>query len=221
METETLVRMFGEDPSTAFVDIIRTSPEPVVAQRIKRRLVDAGMKKDDIDRQWKKFQPKVKLHPQILLANNRYEWLAERRSAQSSLELLAGHLRARQPRWLTSAWVQNVADALERAGSGDTGWAEHQFQQARLVADLAVAVAALQARGDSLAEAAELLAEEARRKRLWPLGKPGDNVTFDPAEHVAEPEAPEPGTVVRVVRSGYVWRGTGKPAVAAKAVVAR
>jgi hypothetical protein len=33
-------------------------------------------------------------------------------------------------------------------------------------------------------------------------------------------ELDTPGTVVRVVRSGYVWRGGGEPTVATKAIVA-
>jgi hypothetical protein len=220
VNAETLVRQFGKDPGSVFVDIIRASPKPIPAQGIKQQLIDAGMKKDDIDRHWTRIQRLIKLHPQITMANNKYEWLAERRSAQSSLDLLAGRVTARQPGWLTIPWVQNVADALARAGATDAGWAEHQFQQARLVADLAVAVEVLQARDDTIAEVAKLLAEEARRKRLWQLGKPGDTVPFDPATHEAEVEAPDPGMAVRVVRSGYVWRGGGEPIVATKAVVA-
>ncbi|WIN00610.1 hypothetical protein ACTOB_004325 [Actinoplanes oblitus] len=218
MDSETLVAEFGKDPNSVFVDIIRTSPEPIPAQLIKKRLVDAGMKKGDIDRHWKRIQRVIALHPQIGVANRKYEWLAERRSARSSLDLLAGRLDARQPRWLTTAWTRHVADALDRAVPA-AGWAEHQFQQARLVAGLAVAVEKLQAAGAPFAEVIELLAEESRRKRLWRVGEPGDTVPFDPEAHEAEPEAPEPGTAVRVVRPGYVWRGSGKQLVAAKATV--
>lgn len=219
MNSETLVTQFVKDPGSVFVAIIRTSPTPIPAQGVKRQLMDEGVKRDDIDRQWKRIQPLIKLHPQIAMTNNKYEWLAERRSAQSSLNLLAGRVTARVPMWLTAPWVQNVADALVRAGADDSGWAEHQFQQARLVADLAVAIEVLQERGDTIVEVARLFAEEARRKRLWQLGKPGDTVSFDPDAHEAEIEAPMPGVDVRVVRPGYIWRGGGEPIVAAKAAV--
>jgi hypothetical protein len=45
-----------------------------------------------------------------------------------------------------------VADAVKRSGATNAGWAEHQFQQARLIADLTVAVEVLRARGDTIAE---------------------------------------------------------------------
>src|SRR5690348_6357193 len=200
--------------------MIRISTKPITAQYIKQQLVEVGIKKDDIDRYWKRVQPALRLHPQIVMADKKYEWLAERRSAQSSLDLLTGRLRARQPSWLTSSWIQNVTDALARSGAGHSAWPERQYQQARLVADLAVAVDNLQTCGGTLADVSGLFAEEARRKRLWPIGQPGDSVAFDPAEHSAaqDAQAPEPGTIVRVIRSGYKWRGDGKPAVAAKAV---
>jgi molecular chaperone GrpE (heat shock protein) len=116
--------------------------------------------------------------------------------------------------------VQNVADALIKDEATSAGSTDQEFEKARLVADLAVAVEALQARGDTITEVAKLFTEETRRKRLWPLGRPGENVPFDPDSHDVEMHAAEPGTVVRVVRSGYVWRGGGEPIVAAKAVVA-
>jgi hypothetical protein len=215
-----LARQFGKDPGSVFVEIIRVSPKPIPAQDIKRELIDAGVKKVDIDRHWTRTQRMIKLHPQITMETKRYAWLAERRSAESSLDMLISHMPARMPAWLKDSWAQNVADALARAGATDAGWAEHQFQQARLVADLAVAVESLRARGGAIAEVAKLLAEEARRKRLWQLGEPGDTVAFDPATHEAEAETPDPGTVVQVTRSGYVWRGGGEPIVAAKAIVA-
>lgn len=221
MDTEALVRQFEKDPAPVFLDIIRASARPILATEIKRRIVDAGAGKADVDRHWKRIQRMITLHPQIAMANNRYEWLGERRSAQSSLRLLTGRLRAKLPQWLTGPWVQNVAAALDRAGATDAGWAEHQFQQARLVADLAVAIEVLEARGDTIAEVAALLAEETRRKRLWRTGTPGETVPFDPEAHEPETETPQEGTAVRVVRSGYVWRGGGEPIVAAKAVIAQ
>jgi hypothetical protein len=219
VDTKSLVRQFGKDPGSVFVDIIRASPAPLRARDIKQPLIDAGIKKDDIDRYWTRVQRVITLHPQIAMASNKYEWLPERRSAQRSLDLLAKGASMGRRQWLMVPWVQNVADAVERAGATDSGWAERQFQQARLVAELAVAVGVLQARGSTIADVAELLAEEARQKRLWQLAEPGDSVAFDPDAHEAETGAPEPGTPVRVVRSGYIWRGAGTPMVAAKAVV--
>jgi hypothetical protein len=116
--------------------------------------------------------------------------------------------------------VQNVADALTKVQPSGTVRADQEYEAAKLVAVLAVAVETLQARGDTIAEVIKLFTEETRRKRLWPLGRPGETLPFDPQSHEAEVQTPEPGTVVRIVRSGYVWRGGGEPIVAAKAIVA-
>lgn len=219
MDTKTLVRQFGKDPGSAFLEIIRTSPKPIRAQDIKQRAVDAGLKKADVDRLWPRTQRLIKLHPQINITSNKYEWSTERRSAQSSLGVLADNLLAKLPPWLKQSLVQNVANALAGAGAGHSEWAEREFELARLVADLAVAVDALHARGDTIADVLKLFTDETRRKRLWPLGQPGETVPFDPQSHQADMQSPDPGSVVRVVRSGYVWRGGGEPIVAAKAVV--
>jgi hypothetical protein len=220
MDTKTLVRQFGRDPGLVFLEIIQGSPKPLRAQDIKQQVIDAGARKTDVDRHWTRVQRVIKLHPQINMASNRYGWSAKERSALSSLDVLAGNLLAKLPAWLAQPLVQNVADALTRAGTTDVGWADQEFEKARLVADLAVAVEVLQARGDTIAEVIKLFTEETQRKRLWPLGQPGETVPFDPESHEVEAHPPDRGTAVRVVRSGYVWRGGGEPIVAAKAIVA-
>ncbi len=90
MDTNTLVRQLGKDPGLVFVEIIRASPRPIRAQDIKQKVIDAGAKKADVDRHWTRVQRVIKLHPQINMANNKYEWSAEQRSAQSSLGVLQG-----------------------------------------------------------------------------------------------------------------------------------
>jgi hypothetical protein len=220
VDTKTLVTKLAKDPGPVFLEVIRASPTPIRAQDIKRQVLDAGAKKPDVDRQWTRVQRVIKLHPQITMTNNKYAWSTEMRSARSSLDTLAGNLLAKLPPWLAQPLVQNVADALAKADDSGGRWASPEFEAARLVADLAVAVEVLQARGDTIAEVAKLFTEETRRKRLWPLGRPGETVPFDPESHEAEVQTPDPGAVVRIVRSGYVWRGGGEPAVAAKAIVA-
>ncbi len=220
VETKTLVSQFGRDPGPVFLEIIQASPKPIRAQDIKQQVIDAGVNKTDVDRDWKRIQRVIKLHPQITMANSKYEWSAGQGAAQSSLGVLADNLLAKLPPWLAQSLVQNVVDALDGGGTTEAGRAGQGFEQARLVADLAVAVEVLRARGDTIAEVVKLLSEETRRKRLWPLGRPGETVPFDPESHDPEVHVPDPGTAVRVVRSGYVWRGGGEPIVAAKAVVA-
>jgi hypothetical protein len=219
VDAKTLVKQFGSEPGLAFLEIIRAAPNAIGATGIKRQLVDAGAKQVDVDRYWKRLQPALKLHPQVRMGSNKYEWSAVHGSAKASLEVLASNLLAKLPGWLAQALVQNVARDLAEKGSAESTWADKEFDKARLVADLAVAVEALRVGGGTIAEVNKLFAEETQRKRLWPIGRPGDSVAFDPASHEAEAPWPRAGTTVLVVRSGYMWRGGGEPIVAAKAVV--
>ncbi|MEV0005981.1 hypothetical protein AB0H28_27350 [Micromonospora sp. NPDC050980] len=218
MGAGTVAKQFAEDSESVFLNVIRTAPEPINAQAIKAQVIEAGVKKVDADYRWRLFQRGVKWHPQITAVNKKYGWSAERQSARSSLDVLAGYPLKKLPPWVAQHLVQNVAAALDASGTTASGW-DHEFEEARLVADLAVAVEALQSRGDTITEVVKLLTDETRRKRLWPLGRPGESLPFDPDSHEAESGAPDTGAVVRVVRSGYIWRGRGEPIVAAKAIV--
>jgi hypothetical protein len=94
VDAKSLVIHFRRDPGLVFLETIRAAPTPIRAQDIKRQVIDAGAKKADVDRQWTRVQRVIKLHPQINMANNRYGWSAEQRSAQSSLDVLASNLLA-------------------------------------------------------------------------------------------------------------------------------
>jgi hypothetical protein len=220
LDAKTLVKQFAKDPESVFLDVIRTSPGPIRTQSIKAQVIEAGVKKADVDRRWTPFQRGLKWHPQITSVNGTYRWSADPESARISLDVLAGHLLKKLPPWVAQSLVQNVAVALDADEATAPGSASPEFEAARLVASLAMAVEVLQSRGDTIAEVAKLLTDETRRKRLWPLGQPGEMLPFDPDSHDAEVQAPHPGTVVRIVRSGYIWRGGGEPIVAAKAIVA-
>ena len=210
-----MVKQFTSDPGLAFCEIIRAAPRAVRATDIKREIVDAGGRPADVDRLWKRLQPVIKLHPRIRLENNRYEWTSQVRPAQSSLDVLAGHILAKLPAWVAQALVENVRQSLTK----DTAWAGKEFEKARLVADLAVAVDVLRARGATLAEVSALFADEARRKRLSQVGQSGETVPFDPHVHDADDGGPGAGDAVRIVRPGYVWHGGAEPVVAVKATV--
>jgi hypothetical protein len=220
VDTKTLVSQFRKNSALIFFRIIQASPQPIRAQDIKQQALDEGAKKAEVDRYWDRDQRVIKLHPQITMLKNKYGWSAERGPAQESLDALAGNLLAKLPPWLAQPLVQNVTDALTKVEPSGTVWADREYEAAKLVAVLAVAVETLQARGDTIAEVIKLFTEETRRKRLWPLGQPGETLAFDPQSHEAEVQEPDPGTVVRVVRSGYLWRGGGEPVVAVKAIVA-
>jgi len=218
-DANSLVGEFQKDPGRAFLEVIEASPKPIRAQAIKQQIVDAGARKGDVDRHWTRVQRVIKLHPRVAVANNKYSWTDEPEPARSSLDVLAANLLAKIPSWLAEPLIQNVTDTLEIVSTGDTGHSDREFEKARLVADLAVAVEILKARGDSIDEVAKLFAEETQRKRLWPVGQPGETVQFDPETHEVPGAPPDLGAAVRVVRCGYIWRGGGEPVVAVKATV--
>ena len=219
VDAKTLVKQFGSDPGLAFIEIIRTASSPVRATEIKQKLIAAGVKRADVDRLWKRLQPALKLHPQIQMGSNKYRWSPDPDPASTSLDVLADNLLAKLPDWLAQALVENVNRGIASAGIADDPWVEKEFEKARLVTDLAVAVELLRARGGTIAEVTGLFAEETQRKRLWPIGQPGDTVPFDSTLHEARGKDPRAGATVEIVQGGYIWRGAGEPTVAVKAIV--
>jgi hypothetical protein len=99
VDTKSLVRQLGKDPGLVFLGIIQASPKPVRAQDIKQQVIDAGAKKTDVDRHWTRIQRVIKLLPQINMANNKYEWSTEQRSAQSSVAVPSTTTVSYQVNW--------------------------------------------------------------------------------------------------------------------------
>ena len=83
MDAETLVKQFAKDPDSVFLDVIRTSPGPIRTQSIKTQVIEAGVKKADVDRRWTPFQRVLKWHPQITSVNGTYRWSADPKSART------------------------------------------------------------------------------------------------------------------------------------------
>ncbi|MFI5844547.1 hypothetical protein ACIA8K_33105 [Catenuloplanes sp. NPDC051500] len=226
MDSALLVKQFGEDAGSAFLEIIKSVGRPIGAIEIKKELTSAGVRKADLDRKWKQLQPHIRLHPNIDLDKNKYEWRLTPGSSKRSLERLSANSLKSVPAWLTQALVESVQDSLAaEETSGDrarSSWThQRELEKATLVADLAVSVEVMRADGATISDVADWLDGEARRKRLRVIAAPGDTVSFNPELHETDGHARvAAGAEVRVVRTGYVWHGGLGPEVLAKALVA-
>ncbi|MDG4824110.1 hypothetical protein O7635_19840 [Asanoa sp. WMMD1127] len=226
MDAKLLVKQFNTDAGLAFIEIIRAVDRPVGAREIKQEIVAAGGKQGDVDRQWKRLQPYLKLHPHVEKSGaTRYEWSAAPHSSAESLQLLSAQSSVRVPGWLTQALAANVADSLAVAEtSGDraqASWTRQREQdKARVLADLATVIGAMRAEGATLADLDGWLRDETERKRLRPVAQVGETVTFDPDRHEIAGGRAARGAAVTVTRTGYLWQGGDGPVVLVKATVA-
>ena len=58
-----------------------------------------------------------------------------------------------------------------------------------------------------------------RREQLQATNAPGDQVTYDPAEHDTLEPGLQPGSAATVVRGGFTWSDDGRPLTLVKAQV--
>lgn len=226
MSDRVLAKQFTEDAGTAFVAVIRQYGRPVRLQEIRSALVGAGVRLEDVNRQWERLRGLLKAHPSISKPTpTTYAWSPVAQPSQASLAELSARARVRAPGWLVQAHVDNIADSLARAETNgpraQIGWTEQREQEkAALLADLVGGVELVVAEGRSAPEVVDWLLEEAARRRLQPAGRIGEQVPFDRARHepVGGPH-PRPGQEVQVVRSGFSWFGSGDEVVLVKALV--
>jgi hypothetical protein len=227
MSDRVLAKQFAEDAGTAFVAVIRQQGRPVGLQEIRSILIDAGVRLEDVNRQWARVRGLLKEHPNISKPKpTSYEWSPVARSSQTSLaELSKKARRTRAPGWLVQAHVDNIADSLARAETtgprAQIGWTEQrEREKAVLVADLVGGSELLVAEGRSASGVVDWLLEEAARRRVRPTERVGEQVLFNRDRHDAVgTNHPRPGQEVRVVRSGFSWYGGGHEVVLAKALV--
>ncbi|MCK9904306.1 hypothetical protein CC117_30375 [Parafrankia colletiae] len=190
-------------------------------------LTAAGVRSEDVTRQWNRLRPLFRAHPHISKPKPAlYEWSPVAHPSRVSLEALSAYAGRRGPAWLVRAYADNIADSLARAETtgprAQIGWSEQRDQEkAALLAELVGTVDELAAEGRSAHDIVSWLAQEADRSHLTAIGHVGEQAAFDPDLHDSSgPDGHRPGQVVRVVRPGYSWSGGSRPVVVAKALVA-
>jgi hypothetical protein len=210
-------------PAAVFVDLLRQADGPLDARALKRRLEDLGVPKATVDAAWRRAQPGVRRHANVVVDETRhaYGWSAATAAAavfspRAALDELI------KPRVPVTAKVQ-AADVVQAA------LRERDEQQARqrdvvatairALAQLAMEVEELATAGTDTPTLVARVREVVRDHRLTPIGRAGERVEFDPARHTSTGAELVRGASVTVVRPGYLWRDGDVEVMLAKARV--
>lgn len=134
MSDRVLAKQFDGDAGMAFMEVIRKADRPIRLQEIRAALVEAGVRVEDINRQWGNLRDHIKSHPSIGKPKpTEYEWSPLSQPSLVSLQNLASQVGKRGPVWLVQAYVDNIADSLARAEStgprAQIGWTEQREQE--------------------------------------------------------------------------------------------
>ncbi|GAA3621713.1 hypothetical protein GCM10022223_43260 [Kineosporia mesophila] len=222
---DQVLQQFTEDAGAAFVEVIRKADRPVSKGDITAGIVDAGADSAQVQRQWERLRGHLKAHPNISKPKpTLYEWSFAPRPSRDSLYLLAEQAGKRGQAWLVQAYVDALADTLARAETTSSGahgsWSDQrELEKVTLIADLVSSVAMLAAEGRSTTDIEDWLLQEADRHRLSPIGRIGEEITYDKDLHEPKGGRPRAGDLMRVTRPGFSWIGTGHPVTVVKALV--
>lgn len=212
---------FGRDPSAFFIGILEAAPEAVDAKHVLGRAEESGIPIAAARAKWKAFQEVLRFHPRIDRPTSRtYRWRAEPVAPGEALDRLVALLDT------TDRVKAPLRDALVTAIRADEDARVRAARERQFRLDALHAVAELAAEVEELAYDsgdADLIVERLRARvragALEQVGRPGDEVTFDPARHEAQGPRPADGAAVTVVRPGYAVAENGSPLVLRKALV--
>lgn len=240
MDHPELVFRLRAVPAAVFVDLLRGAAEPLNARALKRRLEDAGIAKEDVDAAWRRAQPGVKRHGNVAYAQGAYRWsdtpvpvpVPVVTPVQAFERILAGRLAATVKADLADLVTTALRerDALEERLRGayqgsDAARAARERQiridSARALAEVVMEVEELSAAGAEPAVTVERIRALAKAFDLEPIGRAGDEITFDPTLHSPIGGYPPDGSPVVVIRPGYTWRGSDQDVLVGKAQVMR
>jgi hypothetical protein len=225
-------------PAAAFVDLLREARAPLSARALKIALHERGVPREVADAAWRRAQPGVRRHANVAVDKaGRYAW-SDAPVPPEPLRFTPSEALERILRGRLAAPVKvDLADLVRRA----LHERDVLEQQARVAHDGAVqaraalerqiridgarAMADLAAEVEELAEAAspDTLVERvrglAKAYELEPIGRVGEEISYDAAWHTPIGDDLPDGTVVMVIRPGYSWRLGDRAVLVAKAQV--
>lgn len=226
-------------PAAVFVDLLREARAPHNARELKAALQERGVPRDGVEKAWRRAQPGVRRHANIAVdAAGRYAWsdtpvLIEppRFTPSAALERI---LRGRLAAAIKADLAELVRAALrerdvleEQARATHAGAAQARAALERQIRiDAARAVAEMAAEIEELAGAApaDVLVDRARglakAYELEPIGRVGDEITFDADWHTPIGGDLPDGSPAMVIRPGYSWRFGDHAVLLGKAQVA-
>jgi hypothetical protein len=196
--------------------VLQGAGRALTASEIKRSLQAHGLSKEDADKSWAAVQKRIKAHEQVVVEKKTYRWV----SPLDALELL---MRGGLPESRQAAFAQAIRAALQQEGAPDPESAARERQgridAVRLLAELASEVEELLANETEPAVMIRQVRAWVRRSGLDPVGRAGEQTTFDRKVHKPIGGAIREGTSVFVVRPGYVWKAPDQDVLIGKAVV--
>jgi hypothetical protein len=203
----------------AVLQVLQQAAGPWTAADVKQALETGGVARAEVDRVWPGVQRKLKSHDRVTVDGRTYRFTFPPVTAAEALELLGqGRVPAGQK--------PELLDIVRAALAEPSGDLEEEARRRQSDIDAVRALAEL------ASEAEELAVNEARpealihrlrarvkRSGLEPIGRAGDETTFDRKRHKPIGGAIRDGAPVVVVRPGYVWKAPTEDVLITKAVV--
>ncbi len=233
-------------PAAVFVDLLREAAAPLDARALKHRLEAQGVERSVVVAAWKRAQPGVRRHANIVFDAGRgvYRWSDNRAAvpaltAEDALDrLLPARLSARK------AELAEIVRAALKERDGLEARVRGAYQgarEARAAQERQITIDAVRALAEVAMEVEELAAAGAdngvtvgvtvgvivERVRalaaesgLVPIGRAGEQTVFDPRAHTPIGGLPAAGSRVSIIRPGYTWRAGDRDVLIGKAHVA-
>jgi len=207
------------DPLEVVLAILRRADEPLAVATIKDGMRAGGV--PDIDRVWKRVQPKLAAHDSVTRVDGRYGWTDRPRplAPAEALELVArGHLdKARRAELLelVRAALGTPTVDLEEEGRRE----QAEIDAVRSLAELASEVEELAVNEARTETMIHRVRARVKRSGLEPIDRAGEETTFDRKRHKPISGSIRDGASVLIVRPGYVWKAPTKDVLIAKAIV--
>ncbi len=209
--------------AAVFVSLLREARTPLSARALKQRLRARGVDQGTVDSAWRRAQPAVRGHVDVCYDPGRGSYCygdsgraAPALTADEALDrLLPARTTARRAELATIVRAalkerDDLEARLRGAYAGSRALrAAHERQMqidaVRALADVVSEVEELAAAGADCLVTAERVRALAQAFGLAPIGRAGEQTSFEPAWHTPIGPAPPDGSRVAVIRPGYTW----------------
>jgi hypothetical protein len=235
VDQETLRERFSKSPADVFLDVLRDAGEPVTKRKAIDTLTAAGLEEPLVAKQWDSAQKNViRYHPHVMRPTTmKYQWSDKPIAPDEALDRMLGVLATESPSKvkLRDSLADVIRAGLKTAGQPAVQHDEIAFRAAqerqlqidglRAVAGLAGEIEELAYNGGDPDVIVERVQTRVQQLSLEAVGRPGDEVKFDPLSHAAIGQTPNVGSPVTIVRPGYFWHAGTRAEIIEKALVAR
>jgi hypothetical protein len=220
VDQRTLRERFDKDPAGVFLKFLRDADGPVTATKVKNTLIEAGLPKPLVDKQWEAAQRNViKYDPHVVRATSMsYRWSEKPVDPDEALDRVLDLLKttSQSKLKLRDALADVIRAGLKAAGEPADQDNEVAFRAAqdrqlqingvRAIAELAGEIEFVAYNSGDPDVIVERVQTAVQRHSLEQIGHPGEAARFDLSLHEAIGEPPHAGSPVTIVRPGYSWR---------------